>query len=186
MEQQLVALARRQRGHTQQVQRLPSRSRRQRRRVRARLHDVDSLLTDAVASQGRGRATAGHDDTPGRRQRPPLAGLERGGGRRADAGLGRQRVMHERDDPQSRGFLFRFLRHRAESEAIGEHDRVVVDCREHATCVSQGLRRGKREAVVQLVDGDCPSTGREAGDNASIVAVAAREGVDAARDQQDE
>ena len=93
----------------------------------------------------------------GRRERAPLADLERGGGVRADPGFRRQRVMHERDEPQARGFPFRFLRHRAEREAVGEHERAVVDRREQrdrASASACGV--GERKAVVQFADGRPP------------------------------
>ena len=94
--------------------------------------------------------------------------------------------MHERDEPKAGGFPFRFLRHRAEREAVGEHDAAVVDRRESATGVSQCLRRRRGKGVVQFADGDRPTSRRQAGDHASIVTVASGEGVDTARDQQDE
>ena len=65
VKQQLVALARRQCGHAQQVHRAAARSRGERCRIRARLDDVDSIFRHAVGSQGRRGAAAGHDDARG-------------------------------------------------------------------------------------------------------------------------
>ena len=55
-------------------------------------------------------------------------------------------MVHERDEPQARGFALDLLRHRAEREAVDQHDRAVGNRREHATArrpSAAGVGNGK-------------------------------------------
>ncbi len=148
MKQHVVAFARDERGHAQQLQGTIARADRQRRPVRPGLDDINSVWIDPVASQrGSGSATRDHDP-PDSGKRPTLARFERGGINRIDSGFGRQWMVHESHQPQAREFPFGLLRQGAQCETIEEHRDAIRDRREHARGVGARMGCGERKAVV--------------------------------------
>jgi len=85
-----------------------------------------------VTRQRRSGRPAGDDHQPRGRKRPPLARFERHGRVPVNRGFLSQRMMHERDESQARGFAFHLGRHRAERQAVDQHRGVVRNLRQHA------------------------------------------------------
>ncbi len=97
------------------------RSARERRGIRAGLDDRDSIEFDAVACERRRGRPAGGDHEADGGKRPPLAVLELRGHMRIQSRLGSERMMHERDDLQPRGFARHVAGQRPEREPIDKN-----------------------------------------------------------------
>ncbi len=102
------------------------------RPIRARLHDGDPVATHAITRQSGGGCAARDDHEPHGCKRAPLARLELGRRVAVDSGLGREGMMHERDQPQTRLFALDLAWHGAEREPVDEHGAAIGDRRELA------------------------------------------------------
>jgi hypothetical protein len=99
VDKHFMTFPRNQRCNTQQMHRAVRRTVRQRRRVRARFDDYDSIGADAVAYQPVGCRPARHNHGPGNSERSSFAGFELPSQFTVNPGLIRQWVMNQRDEP---------------------------------------------------------------------------------------
>jgi len=141
---------------------------------------------DTVLREHGQRRLAGDDHQRRSGDRAPFAGLEPRRHVLADADLGGQRQMDQRDDPQTGGFALQFGGHSAEGKAVDEHRRTIGDGREHASRVVQ--RPGGRvwKASVELSNVNRPVAGAEARDHAPVVLVAPGPGLETPGNDEDE
>ena len=196
-QQQLVALARRQRRDAQQAK--SGRGVCVRVRVgrgvapgTVRCGHVGAGLDDldlrgghgVVALQRGGGLGAGDDDgthLPERRafglvQLPRARGLE--------PGLVRERVVHQRDEPQPRPVRGGERGHCAEGEPVRQHQCAIGQRRERALGLRQRRRRRRRERRVERDHLDRPVARAQFLHHAAVVEVAAGGRVDVAGQQQ--
>ena len=70
------------------------------------------------------------------------------------------------------------------SQTVDQNDRAVTNRGEHTGCVFPCPRRGKGEAVIELVDHDRPAALAQPGDDATVVLVAAGPALERARNDE--
>jgi hypothetical protein len=155
-QQELVPLARRDRGNRHQVERIAGASG-DRRSIGSWLDERDLFRPDAVRLERlHGRRARDNARSCGR-QRPPFALLELDGLLTIDADVGGKRQVDERDEVEAPTFPLHLRRHRAERETVDEDEGTVPNRREGLRRSLERRRGWPRKAAVDLVEVDHPA-----------------------------
>src|SRR6185312_4328367 len=106
-------------------------------------------------------------------ERSPFALAERGGLVHAEPGFLRKRMMDERDDPKTAGFVFDVARHRAAGQTVYDHQHSVRDRCQLACCFTKRSRIWKRKRRADAPDLDAGAGRAKTFDDAAVVDVPA-------------
>ena len=156
-------------------------------RLAARQRHGDALGRDRVIGrQAAGGRRAGHDHPVRMGERRALAAVKLLRLRRRDAGLERERVMHQRHQRMVAVQVGGELRQHAEGKAV-DHDRRAGGHGEKARARgAPRLLARPRKLVADICDLDRPAEARELGDHAAVIRITAGRGGEIARHREHE
>ncbi len=183
-EQQVVAFARNEGGHAQQLQRRAARAPGERRGIGSGLHDRDPGRFDSQFAQPLAGDIAGHDDVTDCRQRQPLGARQFAGDFWGEPAFGSQLMVNQRHQMQARSVRLRDLRHRAEREPVDEYQRLRRQIRQHAPCMLERCGVGLRKTRIQRMHRHLPAKRPQLRDDPAVIAVAAGARLEVSRNEE--